>query len=199
MNKPVALIGGLVLAFILIGTYKGVSAAWEWVTEDEPPPYANMELRSSDAPPAVVQPNQPTSSEWSSITDRFQSDLGCGKVTKAMPEIGMPGRLWSCVLGTAETAKLFVNEKPGGGIQNIKAMWNDWTREGGFGLHADKAEFHRILLAVSRVYPSLELSEMVALAEGDRAATLRSGSGVTSTYTMTAGPKIDERLFVIMP
>jgi len=129
----------------------------------------------------------------------LQSDLGgclSGRVTPA--QYGM-GRLYGCISGQEETAKLFVNEDPDqtGQVLNVKMMWNEWKAhmpDAG----ADQREASRMARAVMKRYaPALE--EDVLFAYWGKEAKSFSADGLRFDYRWTPGPGIDEHLLTVTP
>lgn len=109
------------------------------------------------------------------------------------------GALYGCIQGTAQTAKLFINEEPEtGAVKNIKVMWNDWFQDVGYGVHPDASEAHLMVKALASLYvPDLE-RKLVAAFFADINAAFES-EDFTVVYTYRRGPKIDERLLVLTP
>ncbi len=107
------------------------------------------------------------------------------------------GALFGCIEGAAETAKLFVNEEPGSGsVQNVKVMWNDWFKDLGYGLHADREEANRLLTVVVTRYAPQRLQEVQAAYFGGKELELIEGLWVL-TVTHQRGPAIEEHLLTI--
>lgn len=127
----------------------------------------------------------------------LQSDLGgcpSGRVTPA--QYGM-GRLYGCISGQEETAKLFINEDPArpGRVLNVKMMWNEWKAhmpDAG----ADQREASRMARTVMKRYAP-QLEEDVLYAYWGKEAKSFAGNGLRFNYTWTPGPGIVEHLLVV--
>jgi hypothetical protein len=117
---------------------------------------------------------------------------------KTTPAGSGMGALFGCVMGRAQTAKLFVNESRSrsGVVENVKVMWNDWFKDAGFGLHADKDEASKIVGAVAGLYAPQSKTELTAAFLGGTSATIEEGR-FTLVVRVTRGPEIDERLLII--
>jgi hypothetical protein len=107
------------------------------------------------------------------------------------------GELYSCVLGEARTAKVFINAHQGKeSIANIKVMWNDWHRDEGWGTHADETEAFSALADVVDLYAP-ELTDAAILAfMSDTPVEFISGP-YYMRYRVNHGPAINERLLTI--
>lgn len=123
-------------------------------------------------------------------------ELNCrnSKVTPA--SYGM-GSLYGCIQGKAETVKWFINEVPNTGhVKNVKLMWNDWFKNIGYGLHADKQEAEIALKLLIKLYAPRKSSEVKEAFWGSSNKTIE-GDGFVLKYTYSRGPAIDERLIVV--
>lgn len=123
------------------------------------------------------------------------SDLIKCPAPKVTETAGMPD-LWGCILPGAEVVKVFVNEDGSGGVENVKVMWNDWTKNTGYGVHTDKAMALAWLAAVVTRYAPESVDRVLAAYEGSSGITV-DGQSHTLAYTYWKGPAIDERLFTI--
>lgn len=127
----------------------------------------------------------------------LQSDLGgcpSGRVTPA--QYGM-GRLYGCISGREETAKLFINEDPThpNRVLNIKMMWNEWKAhmpDAG----ADQREASRMARVVMKRYAP-ELEEDVLYAYWGNEAKTFSSNGLRFDFRWAPGPGIDEHLLIV--
>jgi hypothetical protein len=122
--------------------------------------------------------------------------LNCrnSKVTPA--SYGM-GALYGCIQGKAETVKWFINEAPNTGrVENVKLMWNDWFKDIGYGLHADKQEAEKALKALIKMYAPQKAKEVQQAFWGSSNKAIES-DGFVLKYTYSRGPAIDERLIVV--
>lgn len=108
---------------------------------------------------------------------------------------GLPD-LWSCILPGAEVVKVFVNSDESGGVANVKFMWNDWTRDTGYGIHTDEDIARAWLSAISTHYAPKQVEEVLEAFSSSSDITIVSERYIL-TYTYYKGPAIDERLFII--
>lgn len=115
-----------------------------------------------------------------------------GKVTRTS---GQPD-LWGCVALGAEVLKLFVNERQDGGVANVKLMWNDWTRDVGYGVHTDSRLAMAWASAFATRYAPHAVTDIMVAFEGDRSVTIH-GEDYVVDYSYDRGPAIDERLLTI--
>jgi hypothetical protein len=126
----------------------------------------------------------------------LKASINCGHAS-ITPGDGYLGRLFSCIGGDAETVKLFVNEDPSNGdVKNIKFLWNDWSRDRGYGLHADLSVARQWLAVVGKRYSPENVGQVIETFFNGYASTI-VGNVYTLNYTFEAGPAIDERMFVI--
>lgn len=114
------------------------------------------------------------------------------KITKTE---GMPD-LWGCILPGAEVVKVFVNADAQGGVENVKVMWNDWTRDVGYGVHTDEKIALAWLAAIATQYAPESVDKVLSAFMGEQDVTLE-GPAHTLSYTYWKGPAVDERLFTI--
>ncbi len=75
-------------------------------------------------------------------------------------------------------------------------MWNDWFVDTGDGMHADRAQAEAMVRAAARLYARSKEADLLAAFRSNKALTIKA-DGLTSSYTYTRGPKIDERLITI--
>jgi hypothetical protein len=92
--------------------------------------------------------------------------------------------------------KVFINEDGYGGVENIKLMWNDWTRDTGYGVHTDKAMAEAWVAAIATRYTPLSVDRVLNAFRGTASASI-DGDGHVLEYTYFKGPAIDERLVTI--
>ncbi|GGD48000.1 hypothetical protein [Sinisalibacter lacisalsi] len=114
---------------------------------------------------------------------------------KLSRDVGMPD-LWGCVFPGAEVLKLFVNEDGKGGVKNVKIMWNDWTRDNGYGIHADRKIAMSWISALATRYAPHSVEAVVRAFKGTRDVTI-DGDGYQLVFSYSKGPAIDERLLSI--
>ncbi|MCM2456513.1 hypothetical protein HGO37_14070 [Rhizobium sp. CG4] len=111
---------------------------------------------------------------------------------------GLPD-LWGCIFPGAEVMKVFINATDdGNSVENVKIMWNDWTRDTGYGVHTDKGVAEAWVMALSSRYAPTKVQEILAAFRGTSPVTIE-GDGVNLTYTHFKGPAIDERLITVTP
>ena len=126
------------------------------------------------------------------LTDLIKCPEGSAKVSVTA---GLPD-LWGCILPGAEVVKIFVNERDEDQVENIKLMWNDWTRDTGYGLHTDKAMAEAWLTAIATRYAPEQVDAVLSAFRGEEEAKIDSGAFLL-TYRFDQGPAIAERLVTI--
>jgi hypothetical protein len=88
--------------------------------------------------------------------------------------------------------KVFVNAADSsGGVENVKIMWDDWTRDAGYGVHTDKAMAEAWVTALATRYASTQVQEVLTAFRGTSTVKIK-GEGVSLKYTDFKGPAIDE-------
>lgn len=132
--------------------------------------------------------------DFNSETKTIAETIKCknAKITKTA---GLPD-LWGCILLDAEVLKVFVNASEDGSVQNVKVIWNDWTRDIGYGVHVDAAIAEDWVKAITAVYAPLRVQEVIEAFRGKSTAVITEG-GISLKYTYFKGPAIDERMIVI--
>lgn len=112
--------------------------------------------------------------------------------------IGSFGALYGCVQGRAETAKFFVNEIGGrpGVVENVKVMWNEWTRNNGYGLAADRAEASQMAAVAADLYVPRLKARILEAFMGRRNTSFTDGP-FRVEYRYSDGPAIGEHLLTI--
>ena len=155
--------------------------------------------KSRSATPAKTKHQEPSRTQFLSFQDeasRITSTVNCPK-PKLTPGDSTFGALYGCVVGRAETVKIFVNEVRGRNeVENVKLMWNDWYKDRGYGIHADRAEAERLLGIVAGLYGPRIRSQLAKAFFGDRTSAIETGA-YRFDYRYTRGPAIDERLLVV--
>lgn len=107
------------------------------------------------------------------------------------------GDLFACLGGVHETVKVFVNEEPGTGrVENVKIMWNDYTRDVGQGVHTG-ASIARAWVAALAVRYAPRQVEAVTNAFFSNRNRIITSQRYRIEYTHSEGPAIDERLLVV--
>lgn len=133
---------------------------------------------------------------FSTENDRITKAVNCQHAKLTPASYGM-GALYGCLHGRAETVKLFVNEQAGTGkVKNIKFMWNDWYKDVGDGIHADKREAQKSLKALLKLYIPNKSGEIEKYFWANKNKTTVV-DGLVFEYTYSRGTAIDERLIVI--
>lgn len=144
--------------------------------------------------PTPVQANTEFQAEIERVSGKIQCDT-----KKVVPASDGWGALFSCISGPAETSKFFINEDLATGkVKSIKFLWNDWFKDVGYGLHADKAVAAKILASVLTLYPIQQSAELRSAFSAKKNRNFKSESA-TFEYTFDRGPSIDERMIVITP
>lgn len=139
---------------------------------------------------AEVEAFLPFSGETEALSDAIQCPRPATTVTPGLPD------LWGCILAPNEVTKVFVNADEMGATANVKVMWNDYTKDIGYGLHTDKAVAQAWLAAVVARYAAASVGEALAAFEGNADVTIENDRFQLS-YTFWHGPAIDERLVTI--
>jgi hypothetical protein len=132
--------------------------------------------------------------------DRITSALKCTdpKTSPANPEMGL-NPLYSCIEGRAQTVKLFINGKKGSDkVGNVKLMWNDWFKDLGSGIHADKSVAQRFVKTFSKLYAPEKESQIIEAFFGNANKSFET-TNFKITYTFDRGPAINERMLVLTP
>jgi len=128
--------------------------------------------------------------------ERIKAKVICNDVGVS-PHFGASGKLFGCIAGKAMTVKLFVNEtKDKNRVENIKLMWNDWFIDTGYGLHADKSEAEQFVKAVADLYAPTQKAKLMKVFFASN-NEIWSGGLFKFAFTISRGPKIDERLLTI--
>ncbi|WP_273793487.1 hypothetical protein [Brucella anthropi] len=104
--------------------------------------------------------------------------------------------LWGCIWPGAEVVKVFINEDGSGGVKNVKVMWNDWTRDVGYGVHTDAEMARAWLAALATRYAPEAVEDVLLTFDSASNKTIESDTH-RLVYTYEKGPAIDERLFTI--
>lgn len=197
MSKPI-----LILALSLSMLAACREAPSEPVAVDPPAPAPVAQAPAPLPPPPVEAPAPipppPTTgfASFDAEASKLIAATGC-QTGKTMRDAGFPA-LWGCIGGQAETVKLFINEAEGapGKVGNFKFMWNDWTNDIGYGLHADKALADRWVKAVAEIYASGQEADILKAFASKQNKVITADEFVL-TYTYDQGPSIGERLIVV--
>ncbi len=130
--------------------------------------------------------------------NRVTRALGCPRPRVTPPSFSGDGRLFGCIMGRAETVKFFINEdgaRPGT-VRDVMAMWNDWHRDHGDGVHADKGEADGMVRTFARLYVPTIQDDLLAVFQGTASRTYTVGD-YRVTYRFLHGPGINERLLTL--
>lgn len=135
--------------------------------------------------------------DYSLESERVNEILSCDDPSFSQAS-GRFGPLYGCVGGRAKTVKFFLNGKPRSeGMLNAKLMWNDWTKDAGYGIHADSTVAEQWLGYVSEMY-SLDEERLNAIFFSNQDFE-GSNESVRVSYSYSNGPQVDERLLTIAP
>lgn len=167
-----------------------------------PPPGSSFAKKKNVALTSVETAATPKVKELRFETEiaRFSRNYRCPKRHESIsPASSGMGPLYGCVDGAGETAKYWINGRADGqSVENIKVMWNDWRKDGGFGVHADATEATKMLNVLGQLYLPDSLGELRKMFKG---ATNKSFSraGYVVEYRYSRGPAIDERVVILTP
>jgi hypothetical protein len=75
-------------------------------------------------------------------------------------------------------------------------MWNDWSKDAGYGVHTDKAIADAWSATIATRYAPEQVEEVVSVLHGNADKTIENDNFVLA-YTFSKGPAIDERLITI--
>jgi hypothetical protein len=131
---------------------------------------------------------------------RARVSLNCSD-TEIMPGGTGYGALYGCIKGNAQTAKLFINETPSVSnvVQDVKLMWNRWTRDTGFGVDADEQVAIEMLDDLLELY-AIPNADIVKQTFRDRTLEERpfESDNFIVTVRKSEGPAINEHLLTIV-
>lgn len=113
------------------------------------------------------------------------------------------GLLYGCIQGRAQTAKYWINARATDSaiVENVKVMWNRWTRNTGAGaIDADEPQAQLMVAAALSIYdidhPDLILRWFLNRELGERTF---QDDRFRVTVRKSHGPSINEHLLVIEP
>lgn len=132
--------------------------------------------------------------EFTREYNRITESISCVN-PEIIPADELSGALYSCIGGAGETIKVFVNEA-NGKVQNTKFMWNDWTKDLGYGIHADYGLAKSWLSKISPIYAQGYESQVEAMFFSELNQSLKTPNYLLE-YRYTKGPSMDERLYII--
>jgi hypothetical protein len=128
---------------------------------------------------------------------RFLSEVFCPRAKIGLPEPETSGRLFSCVLGRAGTAKFVINELKGSGrVEDVRVTWSDSFVDIGHGLHADRFEAELLVKITARLYAPSAEAELLQTYKSTKGQIVRK-NGFQFRYTYDRGPQAEERLITI--
>jgi hypothetical protein len=111
------------------------------------------------------------------------------------------GKLYSCIQGQGETVKTFLNEAKGTGqVNNIKFLWNDWTKPPatlGYSPHIDQDVAEKAIDNIVLLYAPEVWDLVRGVFFSDEPRKIIRTEIYTITYTYHRGPAMDERMIVI--
>jgi len=110
--------------------------------------------------------------------------------------IGADRPLYTCVGGASETVKFFINGDASRTVVNVKFIWNDWTKNTGYGTHADKSLARAWAASLGTLYAPHQVEEVLGAFNGKRNVTIEN-ENYTIVYTYSKGPAMDERMMVV--
>lgn len=129
---------------------------------------------------------------------RVSEKLRCNRGS-ILPAAYGSGATYLCVSGEAETVKVSINEElSDGSMKNAVLTWNDWFKDAGDGLHADKAHALAMLDAFLKIYPSKDAEKIKKTFLGNKNRSFKLDK-MDLEYTYHRGPAIDARMIVVTP
>jgi hypothetical protein len=136
------------------------------------------------------------------LSFRDESNLVTSKIGCPNPKVigGASdwGKLYSCIGGSGSTVKFYINEELGTGkVESVKFMWNDWTKEGGDGVHADKAVARAWVSKFASLYAPEHAEEVIRTFFGSTNKTIETASYVLE-YKYHSGPAIDGHVIEVL-
>ncbi|WP_305967432.1 hypothetical protein [Marinobacter salsuginis] len=146
---------------------------------------------------ALFAANSSAFDSFSAESARVTNEIKCPN-PKITGGSGSWGALYGCVGGQAETVKFFINEEPATGhVKNVKFIWNDWTENGGYGLHADKALARSWASVLGTMYAPQHVDKVLKAFFGNSDITIKGESHILK-YTHHSGPAADQRMIVVV-
>lgn len=132
---------------------------------------------------------------------RATAALACSEAHITPGEHSAVGPLYGCIQGAAQTAKYWINGSAidAEAVENLKVMWNRWTRNIGAGaVNADEAEARTMVSAALRLYqidnPEQIMAWFVSHEVGERSF---QDDRFRVRVEKSQGPAINEHLLVI--
>lgn len=144
----------------------------------------------------LISTNSIAFNDFDSESKKVTKNIGCIK-PKIMAGSSNWGKLYTCITGSAETVKFFINETPGTNkVKNVKFMWNDWSKDTGYGIHADSKMAKAWAATLATMYAPLQVEAVINAFKSNKSRVIKSDDYILE-YTFTRGPAIDERLIVV--
>ena len=137
--------------------------------------------------------------EFDKEVNRIAKEFRC-RSSGTSPADSVSGRLYGCIFGFAETVKIFINEDEASynKVKNIKAMWNAWHIDRGYGVWADRDDAYLMVRTLLRFYaPQIE-DEAIVVFRG-RSSRQFFFKSLHVEYRWTPGPGINEHLLTFTP
>ncbi len=128
---------------------------------------------------------------------RVTDALNCPDARVTPPSAGS-GVLYGCIVGAAQSVSFFIEAKDTGQIENIELMWTDYTRDIGYGIHADKRQARAFVRALTRLYAP-QLKDRLLTAFFSRKDESLETEQYDIAYTYDQGQAIDEHLLTLTP
>ena len=203
MIQHLAIRGGVIaLSLTLLACSPGSSSPGTTQPSDAQPASAPEPAQPSPAPAADATPGNSTTPEspsqpaenYGHAVDQINSTLNCIK-PKGVSGLGTAGDLFVCKVG--EEVTLYVNQNlDNNTVKSIKLIWNDYTRDVGYGVHAGTAAAKNAATKLGRMYGLAEPEQLAILMSSEDGAELKSETHAFA-YTYRQGPSIDERMILI--
>lgn len=133
---------------------------------------------------------------FNSESAKVSAGIACPK-PKINPGDNVWSPLYTCIGGSAETVKFFINGIAGSTkVDDVKFLWNDWTKDIGHGVHADAAIAKSWVAAMATMYAPHKVGKVINAFFGSKNTTIKDGPYLLK-YTYHVGPAIDERMFIV--
>ena len=130
-------------------------------------------------------------------TKKVTQNIGCIKPKFNSASPGW-GKLYSCIGGKEEAVKFFINKESEitNKVRNVKFLWNDYTKNTGYGIHADATIANAWAASVATMYAPLKVEKVLKVFKSKKNTIIESENYILK-YSYSVGPAIDERMFVI--
>lgn len=128
--------------------------------------------------------------------DKISINIGCLNPVYIGGSGSRP-MLYKCEGGKAGVVSVYINsEADRQSVKNIKFIWNDWTKDAGYGLHADASIATAWAAALANIYAPLQVEEVLNAFASKKTRIISNGE-FELEYTYRQGPAMDERMIVI--